>query len=774
MLRDLEAITNVSFASAGIRLRVTGWEEVPPGFGRPQALINPLVDECDLFIGLLRRRWGTATGENESGFIEEFERAVARRQATGSEPEIALYFAVLSQGELDDAGPELTKVLNFRKRIEAERIALYSSFTSSGDLASKVGSLLTGYLIKRFAARQAVSVPEGAIGEGSITEPAPSSDQVTGTDGGELDAAGLQITATLDSLRELVLGHRPDVHLDRDRLQLLGTALGRNNETLGTHLVNSLYRRREELALINAESMCWFRTLLKDIGCSSNIAQRVVPGWAVFDPKEDTVVRLLLEYAKSGQGVGNGALRSLQRLKLRPASLWPQSLRCVTRDDALVQDDAALIAIESIMEWVEILNRHPGQGPALDYLLQDIDSSDTGTVSAVESLLGRILDSDALNERSAKVIKSARRALNGDVDDLAEILGYSSDDNAQWRLVLRHMDRLSVGRLNRLASQGFNRPAKLGAINAGLEARVLAESTVSVLLERDDAEVVDLIVSSVAGDPEGAMALIKLIRGSDRKSTSAETEARLMAIAAEPDTLRHEATAAYPLKAWEALTYAVLDEMVDEAREVLRTNGAGLRARIESSGVDDQGILDFVAQDQCRAAANALSRQQAPTADDVELLLRWFVWQAASGYLPGSVWRVLERIATEETVPSIAATLRGEVAVLGFRECVEYLDTRLGPAIADAVAEGDADEYLQEEVRRWRMRQPERTINELRESLYADDDAVRIAAARALTSRLDRDQVSELLVEYPKVEGQFWYNVIALFDEELYAPTPRG
>ena len=78
-LRKLEASLNVAFASAKLAVRFTGWEQVSHGYGRPQAKINPLVDECDIFVGLLRRKWGTATGEHESGFLEEHERALARR-----------------------------------------------------------------------------------------------------------------------------------------------------------------------------------------------------------------------------------------------------------------------------------------------------------------------------------------------------------------------------------------------------------------------------------------------------------------------------------------------------------------------------------------------------------------------------------------------------------------------------------------------------------------------------------------------------------------------
>src|SRR4051794_166144 len=75
VMRGLEADLNSKFAPANIRVRMTGWEERPPTYGRPQGQINPMVDECDVFIGLLRRRWGSPTGSHDSGFAEEFERA---------------------------------------------------------------------------------------------------------------------------------------------------------------------------------------------------------------------------------------------------------------------------------------------------------------------------------------------------------------------------------------------------------------------------------------------------------------------------------------------------------------------------------------------------------------------------------------------------------------------------------------------------------------------------------------------------------------------------
>src|SRR5882724_11840967 len=83
-----EAVTDINkqLRSHGWQVILYMWEDVAPGFGRPQEIINASVDECAVFLGLLWERWGQQTGKYSSGFEEEFERALARRKATG-EPE---------------------------------------------------------------------------------------------------------------------------------------------------------------------------------------------------------------------------------------------------------------------------------------------------------------------------------------------------------------------------------------------------------------------------------------------------------------------------------------------------------------------------------------------------------------------------------------------------------------------------------------------------------------------------------------------------------------
>jgi hypothetical protein len=38
-------------ASAGVAFELVGWEDAVPDFGRPQAVLNPLLDECDVLVG---------------------------------------------------------------------------------------------------------------------------------------------------------------------------------------------------------------------------------------------------------------------------------------------------------------------------------------------------------------------------------------------------------------------------------------------------------------------------------------------------------------------------------------------------------------------------------------------------------------------------------------------------------------------------------------------------------------------------------------------------
>jgi RNA polymerase sigma factor (sigma-70 family) len=130
----------------GFAIDLNVWEDAPPAYGRPQSLINPHVEACDVFVGLLYRRWGTATGDYTSGFHEEYDRAVARRRRGDTVPEVMLFFKDVDSESLEDPGPQLQRVLAFRQEVEASAEVLFGTFADEREWKDKLGDALTAHM----------------------------------------------------------------------------------------------------------------------------------------------------------------------------------------------------------------------------------------------------------------------------------------------------------------------------------------------------------------------------------------------------------------------------------------------------------------------------------------------------------------------------------------------------------------------------------------------------------------------------------------------------
>ena len=138
---DVQNRVNHQLVKRGGLAHLMTWEQVPSTAGRPQKQINEMVDECDLFIGMLHQKWGTPTGQYSSGFEEEFERALTRRTRTGA-PNIALYYKLPKRNPPAALRSDLKKIEAFKQRHSQLRIKpspypLTASFNrSSAALAS--------------------------------------------------------------------------------------------------------------------------------------------------------------------------------------------------------------------------------------------------------------------------------------------------------------------------------------------------------------------------------------------------------------------------------------------------------------------------------------------------------------------------------------------------------------------------------------------------------------------------------------------------------------
>lgn len=109
------------FTHEGYRLEVVRWEShASPGIGKPhpQGRINPLMDECALFIGILWTRFGSPTGKTESGIKEEYNYALELL----AKPDLPLcdmkvYFCDYAIKPSDIDPDQLKKVNEFKERI---------------------------------------------------------------------------------------------------------------------------------------------------------------------------------------------------------------------------------------------------------------------------------------------------------------------------------------------------------------------------------------------------------------------------------------------------------------------------------------------------------------------------------------------------------------------------------------------------------------------------------------------------------------------------------
>ena len=261
------------------------WEDKTPGMGRPQSIINPDVDQCDLFVGLLWEHWGHATGKYSSGFEEEFERARARHQEMG-EPQIWLVFKEPRREKLTDPGPQLSDVLTFKEKQTASNEILYFRVNDANEWERDFSHWLTDHVLGLYLAGESVQPPvtsSPAVRPSTSNEGGELEDLLTGSKGRATEqiAQEFQILGKLIASDQLEFSPGDEELLkefDAARLHLLSsTWMSRRytGDVLGVHEINQLYRYRSELQTAPPEIFLILRTLVDD-------SSDVVPAWFWF------------------------------------------------------------------------------------------------------------------------------------------------------------------------------------------------------------------------------------------------------------------------------------------------------------------------------------------------------------------------------------------------------------------------------------------------------------------------------------------------------------
>jgi len=139
---------NAGFADGiGVRFIPLGWEDLPAETGRrTQAVINRQIEQCDLFVLALHRRWGQKAPDSKfsSYTEEEFQLAFSlwrKRKA----PEVVVFFKTVDAASLADQGKQLKKVLAFRKSLEEGHAIIIRPFNADVDFGKEIDRHLRAF-----------------------------------------------------------------------------------------------------------------------------------------------------------------------------------------------------------------------------------------------------------------------------------------------------------------------------------------------------------------------------------------------------------------------------------------------------------------------------------------------------------------------------------------------------------------------------------------------------------------------------------------------------
>jgi tetratricopeptide (TPR) repeat protein len=149
--RVVEEINNSLGNELGINVTLSRWEtSAAPGFSRngPQQVIDQILDiqNCDVFIGIFWKRFGTPVYDADSGTDHEFQRAYQAWQLH-QRPQILFYFneqaySPRESSELD----QWKRVLDFKKQFPKE--GLWWPYPQSSDFERLVRRHLVQHVVR--------------------------------------------------------------------------------------------------------------------------------------------------------------------------------------------------------------------------------------------------------------------------------------------------------------------------------------------------------------------------------------------------------------------------------------------------------------------------------------------------------------------------------------------------------------------------------------------------------------------------------------------------
>lgn len=476
-VREVVNEFNDSWANEfGYQVELVGWEETVSRFGRPQHLINEEVDRCDLFIGMIWKRWGTPPdrdGRFSSGFQEEFERSLERREKTKS-PEISLFFKEIPNEFTEDPGNDLKEVLKFRETVIASKKILFQKFAMLRDMEVLARKCITEY-VNRVRKEDESSEPDERPAIRARLDSAEVEEDDKKHESSPLSAKGFKFLENLverigqpDSLDALSAS-------DVARFRLLANAIakpGNEKLSLGAHDINILYTAYIK-GMDLGEKELWF---LARLGFQ-NLANENSPLWCWYSPLADAPPdpAVVSSFVGANDNETVGAITVLTALARDRRSV-----------DRLIEGEKSPDWIK--FAWFSDRSSTKVRTAALGYLAKcgvaadfeiaklEYDRNDYGTSrSALECMVAILLRTGQIKKAQELVLQSQFEALNEDL--LRSVLQEFEDlDLASLLLGLEH-------RNSRIRLRAMNVLRDRGELDITLAERLLEDSDASLRFE---------------------------------------------------------------------------------------------------------------------------------------------------------------------------------------------------------------------------------------------------------------------------------------------------
>ncbi|MBQ0917758.1 DUF4062 domain-containing protein [Hydrogenophaga aromaticivorans] len=241
-------------------VELVGWEDTLPGMGRPQEIINRELDGCDVFVGMIWKRWGTPPGgDYTSGFEEEFYRAVRRHESDG-QPAIHMFFKEIDPQLLEEPGPTIRRVREFRDKVFSERKLLAGTFLDKAEFEKKLRKCVIAHLIK-LKEEKAEAAEQKLPQVDATSVPTASGDPAKTIVESPFGEEGLSFLRDLAQQSEQGSIQSPMLPAQIARLRLLGTIVGvpsNDVASLGSHDANLIFKHRDLLSLGHSEEIGLF------------------------------------------------------------------------------------------------------------------------------------------------------------------------------------------------------------------------------------------------------------------------------------------------------------------------------------------------------------------------------------------------------------------------------------------------------------------------------------------------------------------------------------